>query len=70
MADSLMSFLVLDNVVTSTSTMKKAFSGLRLRSGSVVSQRGSRSSRNDGSNHDLCESRNVVVPSFTAIAST
>ena len=40
-----MSFLVLENVITSTSTMKKASSGLRLRSGNAGSQRGSRRSR-------------------------
>ena len=65
-----MSFPVLENVSTSTSTMKKASSGLRLRSGSGGSQRGSRRSRSDDNNHDLCESRNVAVPSFTATAST
>ena len=70
MADSLMSFPVLEIVSTSTSTMKKASSRLRLRSGSGGSQRGSRRSRRGGNNHALSESRNVAVPSFTAIALT
>ena len=39
MADSLMSFLVLENVTSLTSTMKKASSGLRLRSANAGSQR-------------------------------
>ena len=65
-----MSFLVLVNVTTSTSTMKKASSGLRLRSANAGSQRGSRRSRSDGNNHAQCESRNVAVPFFTATAST
>ena len=54
-----MSFLVLENVTSSTSTMKKASSGLRLRSANAGSPRGSGRSRRGGNNHDLCESRNV-----------
>ena len=49
---------------------RRRSSGLRLRSGSGGSQRGSRRSRSDGSSHALCESRSVAVPSCTAIAST
>ena len=55
MADCLISFPVLENVSTSTSTMKKASSGLRLRSGSGGSQNGSRGSRSDGNNPDQYE---------------
>ena len=55
---------------SSTSTMKKASSGLRLRSANAGSPRGSRRSRSDDNNHAQYESRNVAVPSFTATALT
>ena len=42
----------------------------RLRSANAGSQNGSRRSRSDGNNHTQPESRNVAVPSCTAIAST
>jgi hypothetical protein len=45
-------------------------SKLRLKSGSGVSLRGSRSSRRNVSNQVLYASRNVVAPSFMAIAVT
>ena len=43
---------------------------MRLDPPTPESQNGSRRSRSDDGDHALCESTNVAVPSFTAIAST